>query len=365
MKRLFYLCLSLFFLSLLLVGCSDTGTQPGGNGSGNTSTTSITVITGNFQEYPLPQKNSSLMRPAIDHEGRIWFGEMGKNYLAVFDPRTKTFQQMTPPHGHYGIMGIVVAADDTIWFAEQTANYIGHYFPRTRQFQVYPLPTLSVPDPGNAHKTVSLPSAPNDLALDTHGNVWFTELNADSLAMLDVHTGTIKQFPLSANKSVQKLDPYGITVDPQGFVWFTESSNTRLGRLDPQTGQISYFSPPGLNDPLMEVVSDTQGNIWATSFSSGLLLSYNPHTHTFKPHYATIGGESAGGVYGVAAAPNGEIWLAVTSENAIASLDVTANSFTFYPVPTQASLPFGLVMAPNHTIWFTEAGSDQIGMLQL
>jgi streptogramin lyase len=129
------------------------------------------------------------MRPAIDHEGRIWFGEMGHNYLAVFDPGTQTFQQMTPPHGASGIMGIVVASDDTIWFAEQYANYIGHYNPTTQRYQLYNLPLLSVPDPNNKHNTLTLPSAPNDIAFDARGNLWFTELNADSLAMLDPHTG--------------------------------------------------------------------------------------------------------------------------------------------------------------------------------
>ena len=364
MKRLFPLCCFLILFSLLLVGCNDAPTQPTANRSGDTATTSQKVTIGNFQEYALPQKHSALMRPAVDHQGRIWFGEMGKNYLAAFDPRTKAFEQIPPPRGMDGIMGIVVAADDSIWFAEQTANYIGHYFPTIRQFRIYPLPTLSAPDPANVHKTLSLPSAPNDLALDAHGNVWFTELNADSLAMLDAQTGTIKQFPLSAHQSVQKLDPYGITVDSQGIVWFTESSNSRLGRLDPQTAEVSFFSQSDVSDSLMEVTSDAQGNIWATSFTSGLLLRFNPRTHAFKLYYASVKGEGAGGLYGVIAAPNGEVWVAVTSENAIARLDVAANRFTFYPIPTQASLPFGLVIAPNHTIWFTEAGSDKIGMLQ-
>lgn len=358
MKRLLPLsCL----LILLLVGCNSSTPSPAGHNSGNTPQT---VATGNFQEYALPQKNSGLMRPALDHQGRIWFGEMGKNYLAVFDPRTKTFQQIRPPHGLDGIMGIAVAADDTIWFAEQTANYIGHYFPTGGQFRIYPLPTLAMPASTSAHSTSLLPVAPNDLALDAHGNVWFTELNADSLAMLDVQTGRIKQFPLSATRSVQKLYPYGITVDAHNIVWFTESSNTRLGRLDPQTGKINYFTPPDASGPLMEVTSDAQGTIWITSFSSGLLLSFNPRTDTFKSYHATIKGEGAGGIYGVIATTDGEVWIALTSENAIARLDVAANRFTFYPIPTQASLPFGLVMAPNHAIWFTEAGSDKIGMLQ-
>ena len=42
-----------------------------------------TTAPGTFREYPLPQSNDGLMRLTIDHEGRPWFGEMGRNYLAV------------------------------------------------------------------------------------------------------------------------------------------------------------------------------------------------------------------------------------------------------------------------------------------
>ncbi len=49
------------------------------------------------------------MRPTIDHEGRLWFGEMGHNFLTVFDPHTQTFEQMIPPHGASGVMGVLMA----------------------------------------------------------------------------------------------------------------------------------------------------------------------------------------------------------------------------------------------------------------
>src|SRR5437016_5850620 len=183
MKCLSFLC-CLTLLTMFLVACSSTSAT-----SSSTAPASTKVVTtqiaktaiGSFREYPLPQANSGMMRPAIDREGRIWFGEMSLNRLAVFDPRTRTFQQMTPPQGRSGIMGVEVAPDDTIWFAEQYANYIGHHLPTTGQYHIYFLPALTIPDPSNAGKTLSLPSAPNDLALDSQGNVWFTELNADAL----------------------------------------------------------------------------------------------------------------------------------------------------------------------------------------
>ncbi len=340
---------------------STTTFSPATTKTPPSSTPAITA-TGVFREYPLPQSDSQIMRLAIDHEGRIWFGEMGKNYLAVFDPRAQTFQQMTPPHGRYGVMGVQVAPDDTIWFVEQYANYIGHYFPATGRYQMYPLPTLTIPDASHPGKTLTLPSAPNELVLDSHGMVWFTEFNADRLGRLDPHTGLTQQYPLAAKKSVQTLLPYGITVDPQGMVWFTEASSDHLGRLDPATGRIRFFTMPGPDVPLMEIASDAHGIIWATSFSSGLLLRLDPRTATFIPYYASFTGKGTGGLYGLVVTPAGEIWITDLAENVIAHLDSAAKRFIYYPLPTPGSEPLAMVMDANQTLWFVEV--DKIGMLR-
>ncbi len=346
-----------------IVALGSGGARPSGQANVTQSTTPQPHTgSGEFREFPLPQTDSQMMRPATDHEGRIWFGEMGRNFLAVFDPRTQAFQQMTPPRGRYGVMSVQVASDDTIWFVEQYANYIGHYFPTTGHYQVYPLPTLSVPDPSHAGKTLSLPSAPNELVLDAHGTVWFTEFNADALGRLDPHTGLMRHYPLSARRSVQKLIPYGVTVDREGMVWFTESSNGRIGRLDPTTGGMRFFTPPGPTMPLMEIASDAQGNIWVTSFSGGLLLRLDPHTSVFTSYYAPFSSPGTGGLYGLVVTPTGEIWVTVLAENMVARLDVVAHRFISYAIPTPGSEPLGIVMGAKHTLWFTEV--DKIGMLQ-
>src|SRR5205823_1546471 len=367
MKRFIYLPI-LLLLALLVSSCGDSFTSTTANLGpidsptvhSQPKTTRSIMANGTFQEYPLPLPNSGLMRPAIDLTGRIWFCEMGHNLLAVFDPHTQKFQQITPPHGRSGIMGVVVASDDTIWFAEQYANYIGHYLPATRQFQTYPLPTLTVPDPGLPGKTLTLPSAPNDLVLDNQGNVWFTELNANALGRLNIQSGQTQQYPLAITKTAQALNPYGITIDQKGNIWFTEASTNHIGRLDPKTEQISYFSMQGSSTPLMEIAADTHGTIWATSFSSGLLLSFNPKTATFTPYYAP----SSGGLYGITITPGGQVWVTITAANAIANLDPTANRFIDYAIPSSGSLPLGVVMGANDSLWFTEAGSNKIGMLK-
>jgi len=340
-RNIWFLLIVLLLGVVTIVALGSGGARPSGQANVTQSTTPQPLTgTGEFREYPLPQSDSQMMRPATDHEGRIWFGEMGRNFLAVFDPRSQAFQQMTPPRGHYGVMSVQVASDDTIWFVEQYANYIGHYFPTTGHYQVYPLPMLSVPDPSHAGKTLTLPSAPNELVLDAHGTVWFTEFNADALGRLDPHTGLMRHYPLSARRSVQKLIPYGVTVDQEGMIWFTEVNAGRIGRLDPVTGRIHLFTSSRPELSPMEIASDAQGNIWVTSFS----------------------GPGTGGLYGLIVTPTGEIWVTVLAENVVARLDVVAHRFIYYAIPTPGSEPLGIVTGVNHTLWFTEV--DKIGMLR-
>lgn len=314
-----------------------------------------------FREYSLPLKGNEVMRPAIDGQGRIWFGAMGQNALVVFDPHTRTFEYLTPPRGHHGIMGVQVAPDDTIWFAEQYANYIGHYFPTVGRYQIYPLPWITVPDPGQTGQKLSLPSAPNELALDAHGEVWFTEFNADRLGRLDPRTGRMQHYLLSPKPSVQTLYPYGITIDTRGNVWFTESGNNQLGSLDPKTGALHVFAVPDSQALTMEIATDGQGSLWVTTFTPGLLIRFEPGTMKFTTYTVEWGANPRGTLYGLLVPASGDVWVTILAANMLAHLDVRTGRFLYYRIPAPGSLPLGLAIDANQNLWYT--GLDKIGML--
>src|SRR5258707_15799560 len=105
MKRLTCFPL-LLLLTLLLAACGDSFTSSPTTGPIDTATahsqpaiTPSMMAIGNFKEYPLPQNNSGLMRPAIDHAGRIWFGGRRGSYLALCGPRTRKVQPVWCLHG--------------------------------------------------------------------------------------------------------------------------------------------------------------------------------------------------------------------------------------------------------------------------
>jgi len=324
--------------------------------------TASLLMQGAFHGYPFPRLDTQPMRPAIDHQGRIWFGAMGQNALVVFDPRTQVFHYLIPPHGHSGVMGVQVAPDDTIWFAEQFANYLGHYFPATGRYALYPLPWLTVPDPTHAGQMDSLPSAPNELVLDAHGVVWFTEFNADRLGRLDPVTGLLRSYPLAAHASIQTLYPYGITIDPSGMLWFTEAGTNRLGRLNPTTGAMRFFTAPVSQAFLMEIASDAQGTIWVTSFTPGLLFCLHPARGTFTSYLAPVQGGTRSTLYGLLVIPSGTVWVTMLEANAVARLNIATRRFLPYPLPTPGMQPLGLVMDASQTLWFT--GINAIGMVR-
>lgn len=351
----------LFGVVTLLVLSPRDITRSGQLSKGTPTPIPMLAATGTFREYPLRQPDSEVMRPAIDHQGRVWFGAMGLNALAFFDQGSRTFHYLTPPHGHHGIMGVQVAPDDTIWFAEQFANYLGHYFPATGRYQIYPLPRLTIPDPSHSGQILSLPSAPNELALDARGSVWFTEFNADSLGRLDPHTGHMRHYPLSTKTSVQTLYPYGVTVDPQGMVWVTESGTNQLARLNPTTGALHLFAVPDPHALLMEITSDAQGTIWVTSFTAGLLFRFKPPTGAFSTYIAPFSASEHSALYGLLVSTSGDVWVTILAENVIARLDVAAGRFIYYRILAPGSLPLGLAMDAHHNLWFT--GVDKIGTL--
>src|SRR5262249_50736167 len=107
------------------------------------------------------------------------------------------------------------------------------------------------------------------------------------------------------------------------------------------------------------------GRIWATTFSVGLLVLFDPTSSRFTAYNAPGPQSGSGSLYGLVVSSNGDILAARTAENSLARLHVQHQRFFTYTIPTSNSLPIGLVEDHAHAIWFTEAGSDKIGRLQL
>ncbi|HEU4782193.1 MAG TPA: hypothetical protein VFS83_02525, partial [Ktedonobacterales bacterium] len=138
----------------------------------------------NAQIIPMPTSRAGLMQPAVDAQGNIWVGEMVTNQLARIDPKTGQVTEWTPPGGKYNIMAAAIDRQGDVWFTEQAANYIGRFDLATETFKTYPLDTAIAPR-----------MAPQDLAFDANGQLWFTLLGG-RIGRLDPATGAIQSWQI-------------------------------------------------------------------------------------------------------------------------------------------------------------------------
>jgi virginiamycin B lyase len=290
------------------------------------------------------------MRPAIDSQGNIWFGEMSGNRLGRLNPQNGQVDEWTPPQAEYGIMGIVVDGEDYVWFAEQNAGSIGEFIPTTQTFHVYSTTPRST-DGGL--------SGPNDLLFDQHGMLWFTEMSAHRVGRLTVANGDLKEYPLPDDSSGTSSAPYGLAFDQQGDVWVGEIGTGRLVKLDPQTGATTSYNLPDARGGIMEVVSAPDGSIWFAEYARGVLGRIEPGTGAIEEFTVPtiVSGGAASGIYGLAIDTAGVLWFTDLGENAIGEFQPAVGRFTLYPLPTPECDPFGITIDPLNHPWFTE-GSD-------
>ena len=99
-------------------------------------------------------------------------------------------------------------------------------------------------------------STPYGLAVDSSGNIWFTEISGNKIGKL-TPPSTFQEFSVPTANAA----PYGLTIDASGNLWFTERDADKIGKLNPSNGQISEYPVTSDSGP-REVAIDPWGNIW-------------------------------------------------------------------------------------------------------
>jgi len=188
----------------------------------------------------------SIQYLANDTQGRIWMSLVGSSgassSIAMYDPVSHLNQTYSVPMSGAIIQGITVASPgNTIWFAELGSKKIGRLVPGVP-------PAFNEFSPPSS---VNL-AAPIQVAVDSSGNVWFTDHSSNQFGVLDPLTNVWKVFPIGfcPDNCVYGL-PNAIFVDAKNTVWFSEHIAGRVGRYDPSSGILTEYVVHGSSTPLM------------------------------------------------------------------------------------------------------------------
>ncbi len=290
-------------------------------------------------------------------DGQIWFSQTSADEVGMLNPFT----------GHMGTSirvgsnpdGIVSAANK-IWFAEAGSNAIGEIQP-SGGGGTY-LGDFTTPTGGSGPS--SLVSDPKD------GNIYFTEVQTGKIGWFnpsaiqgsyDIHEVSLpgSQFPGSTP------DPLAIAVNPNdGTIWFTTAGTNQIGSFNPASQTFNHYDLPSNSLDPVALAFGPDGNLWITDHShlslygNGQVQMLNPGTGQFGGAFAlpASAGNPLYAINGIAAGPDGNMWVTVDGIGQIAWFNPVnpQGTLQWQDTPNQASNPSAIAVGPDGNVWFTE-----------
>ncbi|MFP6637767.1 MAG: Lyase-like protein [Nitrospinaceae bacterium] len=214
--------------------------------------------------------------------------------------------------------------------------------------------------------TPSAASSPAGLDFDSKGNLWFAEINGNKIGKLvpvEVKSGTsdgIVEYELPHPNS----KPQYLMVSRDDTVWFSEMAGNRIGRLDPVTGKIQEYDIPTPDSEPHQLFESEDGMIWFTEFEANKIGRLDPKTGAIKefpvheghPHDLVVDDEYVWFTQG------GKFW-ARTFANNIGYLELETGKVGSIVIPPKKSVPHGMFLASDGTIWFTQFFANKISRL--
>ena len=263
-----------------------------------------------------PARPDSLANPiptqvVQDKDGMLWVGTYGGG-LDRLDPATGTFTHYRHddrnPNSlvNDSIEGLFLDTDGTLWIA--TDGGLDHFDPASGTFTLF---QHDPNDPGSLANNAVL-----KVMRDSRGQLWTSHWGGGIHRMIP-RTGKFAHYrydpgdPLSVASNMTEY----MTESRDHALWIATFNG--LVRFDEESGRFhSMFQQTGLSATsgrmlVSGMVSDRHGRLWTVSEDAGA-VRYDPATSTSR-HYLPEPGNphslSEVAITGIAAAPDGTIWL--------------------------------------------------------
>jgi streptogramin lyase len=288
-----------------------------------------------FAEYDIHSPKSLPHTPVIDREGRVWTPANNVNILIETGPdSSKLVEHPYPPVPESETMerkgGIVgghnsaLDKDGNVWFTGGISNFIEKFDPKTQSFERFHVYVADKAPAESMARRQMIPGQPEpkgpvlgtsyDLAFDSKGVLWYSQLWTGTLVRFDPRTNQTTPFKFPSVISIR-----GIMVDPDDNIWFGNFHGHKLVKYDQKTGKLFEYQPPTQAATVYGLVYDRQRHL---------------------------------------------VWYADMNGNNISSFDPKTEKFVEYPIPTLDSNPRFISLDGKGRIWYTHFfGSGKIGVL--
>jgi len=218
-------------------------------GNGNGTIGELDPATGAVKQYKAPSGGSPHTL-VMDEAGTIWFTNQ-RGFLGRLDRTTGEIREYRMSGGPYGL---ALDRQGKVWVCRMGADLMGVLDTKTGKIsELYMGPN----------------SQPRRVATAPDGTLWVTLYGVGKLAHIDPAAAkVIKEYDMPAG---QNGGPYAVTVDGNGRVFVSEIEKDTVAMLDPRTGQFQVFQLPSKNVGIRKAIIDAQGRLWYMGSHNGRL----------------------------------------------------------------------------------------------
>jgi len=164
------------------------------------------------------------------------------------------------------------------------------------------------------------------------------------------------------DRQFSSYDFFGIStifldIDHDGKIWFTDTPNSKIGNFDPKTEKFEVIEIPSLVDtspysiPIALKV-DFDNNIWIAVVDTNQILMYNQNSKEFEQFLRLPTSES--GPSALLLDDNGNMWFAEALSGKIGVVDSKTFEITEFVPDTPLAEPFALLFDKSGSLWIAE-----------
>lgn len=282
-------------------------------------------------------------------DGAVWFttyggGEVGRITVAG----ALTLFNVPRPPGESsdrvrGPEGITAGPDGALWYVEDFGNRVGRVA-TDGTFTTYDVPG----------------ARPADITVGPDGALWFTAAGAYAIGRMTTG-GAVSFFPLPAPGGSPKQKLGGIVAGGDGRLWFAEVQNEAIGAIAADGTVKEYDLPAGSGTPY-HLTRGPDGAVWFSLYGADRVGRISP---SGKMTFYVL--PAGSGPNGLTFASDGALWIGASGRtiplhSAILRLRPSTGTITSTPLLYTSSVN-GMAEGPDHAVWFTETGPNQIGRI--
>lgn len=303
---------------------------------------------GQITEFPTPTAASTPQAIVAGPDGDLWFTESAASKIGTINPVTHAISEFATPTPASFPLGIAAGPDGDLWFTEFDANKIARINPATHAITEFALPAGS--------------TSPIDITTGPNGNLWVTA-SGNPGAIDQINPVTLTFSPIPAPTA--NVQPFGIATGPDGNIWFTErdsgggspGADSRIGKLDFATDSVSDLPTSTASAAPNGIAAGPDGSIWITEAAADKVVLLDPTTAAMTSIATPTGDPTV-----IAAGPDGNMWFTEgANPGAVAFINPVTRHITQFPTAAGTSEPVGLATGSDGNVWFAESTASKIG----